>query len=236
MCGSTTSNDGLWRAMQRCHSNQTCLQNGTDYVVMPGSMHAPANFILVPTQRVNGIECPWICGSQAPNYWDAANYFSTRPPTVVTAPIGLGINSQRARRLNQLHIHMAMARGESKGDLENNQARAAMHLSDWANSRVSVRGVNQQHVTIPHTYRVLIWPGFSHDNLFDMLRTMLLHALGHGATIADAQEQMRFQTLIVIPRNAGGYFIVNSELQLRDPSMPNLTGTNTCDPLLWLQS
>ncbi|MGW4967566.1 CDP-diacylglycerol diphosphatase [Nonomuraea sp. NPDC004186] len=236
VCGSPTSNDPLWRDMLQCHSTNSCLQNGTDYVVMPGTGQGFENFILVPTQRVNGIECPWICESQAPNYWDAANYFSTRPPTVVTAPVGLGINSQRARMFDQLHIHMGEARGISKGDLEANQARAGKNLTEWADSRVSVRGVNEQGATIPHTYRVLIWPGFSHDNLFDMLRTMLVHALGQGATIIDAQEQMRFQTLIVIPRNAGDYFIVNSELQLRDPSMRNLTGTNTCDPLLHLTS
>ncbi|MET8006152.1 CDP-diacylglycerol diphosphatase [Nonomuraea glycinis] len=236
VCGSTSSTDPLWVSMQRCHSNNSCLQNGDDYVVMPGNNNASGytNYILVPTQRINGIECPWICDSHAPNYWDAANYFATRPPTVVRAPVGLGINSQRARNFNQLHIHMATARPVSRNDLESQQGNAAHNVADWAHTRVSVRGFSEQLGVLPHVYRVLIWPGFSHDNLFDMLRTMLVHALGQGATVADAQDQMRFQTLIVIPRTSGGYFIVNSESQLRDPNNHQLVGTNTCDPLLLL--
>ncbi|SDL14933.1 CDP-diacylglycerol pyrophosphatase [Nonomuraea maritima] len=236
VCGSPNSMDRLWVSMQRCHGNNSCLQNGDDYVVMPGNNNTSGytNFILVPTQRINGIECPWICNSHAPNYWDAAAYFATRPPTVVRTPVGLGINSQRARTFNQLHIHMATARPVSRNDLEAQQSIAARNIPDWAHTRVSVRGFSEQLGVLPHVYRVLIWPGFSHDNLFDMLRTMLVHALGQGATVADAQEQMRFQTLIVIPRTSGGYFIVNSETQLRDPNNHQLAGTNTCDPLLLL--
>lgn len=194
------------------------------------------NYILVPTQRINGIECPWICNTSSPNYWSAAEFYARQSPTTVPAPVGLGINSQDARRLNQLHIHMATARPESVADLSSRDGRAARSVSAWAATRVSIRGFSQQLGILPHTYRVLVWPGFSHDNLFDMLRTMLVHALGAGATVADAQSKMRFQTLIVIPRTigSGGYYIVNSESDLRDPNNTQLTGSDTCDPLLLL--
>ncbi|MFC0860697.1 CDP-diacylglycerol diphosphatase [Sphaerimonospora cavernae] len=235
-CGSPTSTDALWVASQRCHMNNTCLQNANDYVVMPGNNNAShyTNYILVPTLRINGIECPWICESVAPNYWSAAEFFAGRKPTVVPTPVGLGINSVHARMFNQLHIHMATARPVSLKDLTANESDAARTVAGWVDSRVSIRGFSEKLGIIPHTYRVLIWPGINHDNLFEMLRTMLRISLGPGATTADAQALMRLQTLIVIPRPAGDYYIVNSENGLRDPKNPRLTGSNTCDPLLLL--
>ncbi|WP_182897524.1 CDP-diacylglycerol diphosphatase [Microbispora sp. H10830] len=233
-CGKIGDSDSLWRLSQKCHSNNSCRQNHADYVVMGGtkSKKKYANYILVPTQRISGIECSWICGSSAPNYWSAANYYATKPPTVVPAPVGLGINSKQARGFNQLHIHMARARWESWHDLAAQDNLAARTVANWANSRVSIRGLSQNLGIIPHTYRVLIWPGFHHDNLFAMLRTMLRHSLGHGGTTAKAQARMQYQTLIVIPRPAGGYYIVNSEKGVKDPNNPKLLGTDTCDPLL----
>ncbi|MEV1200189.1 CDP-diacylglycerol diphosphatase [Microbispora rosea] len=233
-CGKTTDSDSLWQHMQKCHSNNTCLQNHADYVVMGGakSKKKYVNYILVPTERVNGIECPWICDNSAPNYWSAADYYATQPPTVVPTPVGLGINSKQARDFDQLHIHMAQARWESWHDLAAQDNLAARTVANWADSRVSVRGFSETLGIIPHTYRVLIWPGFTHDNLFAMLRSMLVRALGHGATTAKAQAIMQYQTLIVIPRPAGGYYIVNSEKAVRDPNNPKLVGTDTCDPLL----
>jgi CDP-diacylglycerol pyrophosphatase len=239
ICGSTNLNsDSLWRRSQICHSNNSCLQNSSDYVVMAGNDNVSnyTNYILVPTQRINGIECPWICNTSSPNYWSAAEFYSHQPPTRVPVPVGLGINSEHARKLNQLHIHMATARPESMADLRSHDGSAARNLSAWAATRVSIRGFSQSLGILPHTYRVLVWAGFSHDNLFDMLRTMLVHALGAGATVADAQAKMRFQTLIVIPRTIGngGFYIVNSESDLRDPNNTQLTGSDTCDPLLLL--
>ncbi|MBP2708175.1 CDP-diacylglycerol diphosphatase [Microbispora sp. RL4-1S] len=234
-CGSTAlSSDSLWRRSQTCHANNSCLQNDTDYVVMGGNNNKSGyvNFILVPTVRISGIECPWICGGSAPNYWSAADYYAGKAPTVVPNPVGLGINSKAARHFNQLHIHMARARPESMSDLAAHEATAARTVANWADSRVSVRGYSENLGIVPHTYRVLVWPGFAHDNLFAMLRTMLVHALGHGATTAKAQERMVLQTLIVIPRKAGGYYVVNGEGDLRDPNNPQLTGSATCDPLL----
>ena len=235
VCGSTSSTDPLWVSMQRCHSNNSCLQNGNDYVVMPGNNNASGytNYILVPTQRING--------SSAPGSATATPLTTGTPRTI--SPRGRrpwcghrwGWGSTRSAPGTQPapHPHGHRTAGV-RNDLESQQGNAAHNVVDRAHTRVSVRGFSEQLGVLPHVYRVLIWPGFSHDNLFDMLRTMLVHALGQGATVADAQDQMRFQTLIVIPRTSGGYFIVNSESQLRDPNNHQLVGTNTCDPLLLL--
>ncbi|GGO07421.1 hypothetical protein GCM10010116_14900 [Microbispora rosea subsp. aerata] len=144
--------------------------------------------------------------------------------------MALGINSKTARHIDQLHIHMAQARPESLNDLVAQDHLAATRIDRWAKAHVSIHGYSEQYnQIIPHTYRVLIWPGFTHDNLFAMLRTMLVYALGPGGKISDAKKIMQYQTLMVIPRPAGGYYIINSEKGLRDQS---LVGTDTCDPLL----
>jgi CDP-diacylglycerol pyrophosphatase len=144
----------------------------------------------------------------------------------VDTPIGLGINSQANRQADQLHIHMAETRGLSRTDLINQDAAAATTSTGWPNSRVSIRGYSAtQGQYIPHVYRVLILQTFGNTNLFTRLRNMV------------TQQQMKYQTLIVIPRPSGlggGYYIVNSQLSLRDPAHTNLVGSNTCDPLLQL--
>lgn len=224
-CGSTGSPDRLWQAVQRCNNGQpgcSAMQASADTYVFAGTNSH--NFITVPTLRVNGIECPWICDASAPNYWEDARRWARIPQTVVTSPVGLGINSKLNRQADQLHIHMAETRSLSRSDLINQDNAAAMTFAGWSGSRVSIRGFSAvQGQYIPHVYRVLIRQTFSNINLFAQLRTMV-----------GGQSQMEFQTLIVIPRPSGlggGYYIVNSQSSL---SAPGLTGSNTCDPLLQL--
>lgn len=70
------------------------------------------NYLLIPTKRINGIECPWICCSTAPNYWSAADYCATQQPTEVPAPVGLGINSRPHETARPVaHPHGAGAPG-----------------------------------------------------------------------------------------------------------------------------
>lgn len=226
-CGSRGSQDHLWQAVQHCNSGGTgctALQvNANDYVFAGTNSH---NFITVPRERVNGIECPWICESSAPNYWQDAQNWAHTSPTTVGAPTGLGINSKANRQADQLHIHMAEVRGISRTDVINQNAAAASTFATWPNSRVSIRGYSAaQQQYIPHVYRVLTLQTFSNTNLFAHLRNMV------------GQSQMQYQTLIVIPRPpglGGGYYIVNSQLTLRDPAHTSLVGSNTCDPLLYL--
>lgn len=223
-CGSTASQDHLWQAVQRCNSGGagcTAQQRSSDTYVFAGTNSH--NFITVPTLRINGIECPWICDTSAPNYWQDAWDWAHTPPTRVDAPIGLGINSKDNRQADQLHIHMAETRTLSRSDLVNQDGAAATTFAGWPGTRVPIRGFSAvlgQYV--PHVYRVVIRPTFGNVNLFARLRDMV------------GQSQMEHQTLIVVPRPTGlggGYYIVNSQLSL---SAPGLTGSNTCDPLLQL--
>jgi CDP-diacylglycerol pyrophosphatase len=96
-------------------------------------------FLLIPTDRVTGIEDPSILSERAPNYWEAAwearRFISQRSGTNLTGDeIALAINSQFARSQNQLHIHIDCIRPD---------VRDALHLlqpqigASWMRAAVS---------------------------------------------------------------------------------------------------
>jgi CDP-diacylglycerol pyrophosphatase len=71
----------------------------------------PTHILLVPTQRISGIESPAILAPDAPNYWAdawrARGHFERlagRP--VPRSDFGLAINSRFGRTQDQLHIHI----------------------------------------------------------------------------------------------------------------------------------
>ncbi|USU20385.1 CDP-diacylglycerol diphosphatase [Paraburkholderia fungorum] len=67
--------------------------------------------LLIPTDRVTGIESPFILAPNAPDYWDDAwtSRLYVEKSVKRTLPdnqLGLEINSQFRRSQNQLHIHI----------------------------------------------------------------------------------------------------------------------------------
>jgi CDP-diacylglycerol pyrophosphatase len=70
-----------------------------------------SQFLLLPTDRVSGIESASLLGAEAPNYWEdawrAEDYVQQRLGQVLPRDLlGLAINSARARSQEQLHIHI----------------------------------------------------------------------------------------------------------------------------------
>jgi CDP-diacylglycerol pyrophosphatase len=93
--------------------------------------------LLIPTDRVAGIESPALLAAGAPNYWQAA--WAARPifekragGPVPRADIGLAINSIYGRSQNQLHIHIDCVRADVQGALRENAHRIGRHWSDLA--------------------------------------------------------------------------------------------------------
>jgi CDP-diacylglycerol pyrophosphatase len=222
-CGNPNdTTEQNWTAVQNCLKGQgNCLQKGTNSVVLKGE--TPRDFITVPTKRINGIECPWIADSGRPNYWQEAWDWAHKSSTTVNGPVGLGINSPKARQSNQLHIHMATVRDYSQQDLSGQDGATAPSFDKWHATRVAITGWNAEgkHQS-KHLYRVVHVSSFGSVNLFEELRKVV------------GQANMKFQTLIVIPRKGGGFYIVNSQADLSatDPKLKGLTGSDTCDPLL----
>lgn len=88
------------------------LANGVDkgFAVLK-DINGIAQFLLIPTARISGMEDPDILDPDATNYWDAAwraRYFvEERAHTSLPRDaVALAINSAVGRTQNQLHIHI----------------------------------------------------------------------------------------------------------------------------------
>jgi CDP-diacylglycerol pyrophosphatase len=88
--------------------------------------------LLIPTQRVSGVESPLLLGHGLPNYfalaWRNRSLFEHRAGRPVPREdIALAINSVPGRTQNQLHIHIDCIRPDVRAAL----AAAAPRLGPW---------------------------------------------------------------------------------------------------------
>jgi CDP-diacylglycerol pyrophosphatase len=228
LCGSTSDTGPrfyLWERAMACTkapAQSDCLVTTSNFVVLPGDPQNSHDFLLVPTKRIKGIECPklWTTYKDI-NYWDYAWSEATRhggkgQVTYVVMGvnyIGLGVNSAGARRQDQLHIHMAGFRpGQSKA-INALAAKITKKPSDWPHSVIEVGG---------YLYRALHVPDLS-QNAFVLL---------YDNVVKPLKADMGNQTLLVTNSDKGGFCILNSEGALKDPAYPGRGGTSTCDFLL----
>lgn len=81
-----------------------------------------AQYLLIPTARMTGIESPKVLAPNAPNYfsqaWRRRSFFERRLHfRVPREDISLAINSAEGRTQNQLHIHIDCVRPEVRDTL-----------------------------------------------------------------------------------------------------------------------
>ncbi|MEU7058300.1 CDP-diacylglycerol diphosphatase [Streptomyces sp. NPDC046197] len=220
----------LWDKVRVCLKQKqpppqtSCLNTTAHYVILHGSPETDHNYLLVPTCRIKGIECPFIWGPPAyPFYWnDAWNEAQASGAAPVKySDIGLGINSKKDRTEQQLHIHMAGILPGVQGQL-NKLEKSGDITSDpkkWQQQIMPVEGFDhKKKQKVTRTYRALVLTGKAdlNQNMFQFL----------GRYVTAAQADMENQTMVVTPRNAGGFYVLNS-----DPALSG-GGTGTCDLLL----
>ncbi|CAB3756966.1 CDP-diacylglycerol diphosphatase [Paraburkholderia humisilvae] len=166
-------------------------------------------FLLIPTDRVTGIESPLILKADAPDYWvdawDSRHYVSERAQVQLPGnQVGLAINSKFRRSQSQLHIHIDCMRADIVAALAPFRDEA---LNRWR--PVTLDGLR---------YRVM-----RVDNLSGGNNPFRVVARGHPGT-----DQMAEQTILVTsagPTTRNGWLIVNSALNIED-------GSGTAEPLL----
>jgi CDP-diacylglycerol pyrophosphatase len=139
-------------------------------------------FLLIPTERITGIESPQILAPDAPNYfahaWRARTFVEQRAGRGLPRDwMSLAINSAAARTQNELHIHIDCVRADV------HQALAA-HADDiggsWAPFPVALAG---------QPYRVMaVW-----GSELDAVNPFRLLADG-----LPAGDTMGAQTLVVV--------------------------------------
>ncbi|AUT62921.1 CDP-diacylglycerol diphosphatase [Paraburkholderia terrae] len=159
-------------------------------------------YLLIPTDRVTGIESPSVLAADAPDYWAdawaARQYVGSRigltfPPD----QLGLEINSQFRRTQNQLHIHMDCMQDDI--------------IKDLARFRTIEPG--QWHWTKldGSAYRVMRVLSLTGEN--DPFRIVARDRQG--------SDVMAQQTILVTgagPKDSDGWLVVNSGLELDDGS------------------
>ena len=129
--GRAEDPDALWRIVsgqcvpdqQQSESPKPCtlVDLAGRYVVLKDRT-GDTQFLLMPTDRIRGIESPEILAPDAPNYWDdawrARHYVDDRAHRDLPRDaISLAINSQSGRSQNQLHIHIDCVRRDVQAEL-----------------------------------------------------------------------------------------------------------------------
>ncbi len=110
-----------------------------------------AQFLLIPTARISGIDDPAILAPTAPNYWEdawRARYFvEDRLQTELPRDaLALAINSSVGRTQDQLHIHIDCVRPDVRDALAANRDK----ITDvWTPFPVLLAGHHYRAVRIP---------------------------------------------------------------------------------------
>jgi CDP-diacylglycerol pyrophosphatase len=140
-----------------------------------------AQFLVIPTTRIAGIEDPVILQPGAPNYWDAAweaRYFVEERlhTSLPRDAISLAINSSAGRTQDQLHIHVDCVRADVHDALDANLDAIG---ATWAPFPVPLAG---------HSYRAIRIDQETLDGVdpFRMLAD------------ADPKTEMGMHTLVVV--------------------------------------
>ncbi|MFF5199244.1 CDP-diacylglycerol diphosphatase [Micromonospora sp. C97] len=192
------------------------------YVVLNGGSGSNHDYLLLPSCRISGIECPFITTASAPNYWLEAwnNAQPGQPGHVVYPHIGLGVNSAdpTIRMQDQLHIHLAGIHSGIQTQLNNHDSAISNDPTRWRNQIVPVWGLTSTGLPAPRSYRVLHVANLN-GNLFRLLLDSVVRPTG---------TTMAAQMLAVTPRltGSGGFYVLNSEPGLPVPAgQPGGTGT-----------
>jgi CDP-diacylglycerol pyrophosphatase len=192
------------------------LAQGADkgFVVLK-DINGIAQFLLIPTARISGIEDPEILDPQATNYWDAAwqaRYFVEERlhTSLPRDAVSLAINSSVGRTQDQLHIHIDCIRPDVRQILAANLDKVT---GVWTPFPVPLAGnlyrsirINQETLDGINPFRVLA------DNDARAGADIAKHTLvAVGETFADGT--IGFVLLDDQAREAAGDFASGEQLQ-----------------------
>ena len=175
---SVADPNALWRivhedcvpAQEHTHQPGQCrrVDLAGRYVVLK-DRRGRTQFLLLPTDRISGIESATLLSASSPNYWQAAwqagEYVRQQIGQQLPRDlIGLAINSVRARSQNQLHIHIDCVQPQLHEALAAAEAQTSPHWSA------------QPLWLAAHSYYVLKLPGADlNADPFQLLAQMPRH-------------------------------------------------------------
>jgi CDP-diacylglycerol pyrophosphatase len=175
--------------------------------------------LLIPTERISGIESPLLGQPGEPNYWrdawDARIYLERSLHTTLRREdVGLAINSASGRSQNQLHIHIDCMRPEVVTALS---AQLSSLDASWRELDTALEG---------HRYRArLITDATLHDT--DPFTLLLADTRARGESMAD---QTLLLTGTTLPDGRPAFILLNDHVHGLDHASAEELLDHTCRP------
>lgn len=160
-------------------------------------------YLLIPTDRIAGIESPEILAPDAPNYWQEAwaarRFLEQRANRAVPwNDVALAINSASGRSQNQLHIHIDCIRADVKEALGRSEGQIG---AGWKRLEIPLLG---------HFYLAMRVEG---EELGDLNPFKIL-----ADGVPSAAAHMGDQTLVVVGASFGdgkkGFYVLNDHVDM----------------------
>ncbi|NVN04336.1 CDP-diacylglycerol diphosphatase [Asaia spathodeae] len=129
--------DALWKIVhQRCAQGTApcAVYDESRHIALLHSIEGRGQYLLIPTDKVAGMESAALLQANQPNYFAEAWSYRDRVGASYGMPVpetmlSLAINSARGRSQNQLHIHLDCLAPEIRATLDRDASRIG---SDWA--------------------------------------------------------------------------------------------------------
>ncbi len=206
--------DVLWKIVHEKCVVQTapCISvNATEHYAMLKDLRGVAQFLLIPTDKITGIESPALLDPATHNYfadaWTEKGDVDARLPRAVPRDgLSLAVNAPQARSQNQLHIHVDCLSADARAALK---ADADKIGTDWAPLPDTIAG---------HKFTAIRIKG---ETLGDFNPFLAL-----AKTLKDPAREMADHNLVVAGANFsdGPGFIV-----LTDVAAPSMGGEDVQD-------
>jgi CDP-diacylglycerol pyrophosphatase len=190
--GLAANPDALWTIVHgKCEvSVAPCaLVDNTGEFALLKDLNGVAQFLLIPTIKITGIEDPALLNPETPNFfadaWAHRDVMEAKlPHTIPRDSISLALNAQTARSQNQLHIHIDCLSAAARDALK---VAAKSVGPTWAPLDVAVAG---HHFTA----RRVDGEGLSDFNPFRAI----------AATLKDPAADMARRNVVVVGADFAG--------------------------------
>jgi len=194
--------DALWKIVhEKCVvATAPCVKvNAGEHYALLKDQRGVAQHLLIPTDKITGIESPALLLSSTPNFladaWkERAAVDAKLPHALPRDAVSLAVNAENARSQNQLHIHIDCLSTDAHAAL----AKVADTIgTDWAPLPIEIAG---------HHFQAMRFEGedFGNYNPF----------LALAKTLKDPQTEMSARNLVVVGAtfSHGPGFIVLSDI------------------------
>ncbi len=202
--------DALWNIIStQCLPNQTnsghpdpCAEvvapkenpkESHGYVILKDRI-GELQYLLMPAEKITGVEAPELLDPQYPNYfalaWRERTWLAKKNGRPIPDDaVSLAVNSQPGRSQNQLHVHISCIHPEVAKLLTKN--RAALSVTEW---REFPGGINGHHY-FAHLLRAV---DLSEKNPFTLV----------ASDLGDAKAHMADFGIALAPIGGGEEFVV----------------------------